>query len=62
MIGELGLPELIFIFSIALLFFGAGRISEIAMALGKRMKEFKKSGRDLMEDENDKTSDTATKK
>ncbi|HEX2966437.1 MAG TPA: twin-arginine translocase TatA/TatE family subunit [Syntrophorhabdaceae bacterium] len=39
----LGMPELIVILVIAVLIFGAGRISEIGSALGKGIKGFKKS-------------------
>ncbi len=39
----LGTTELIIIFAIILLLFGAPRIPQIASALGKSIKEFKKS-------------------
>jgi len=47
MIGGLGLTELIVIFGIALLVFGAARIPEIARSLGKSIKEFKKAGQEI---------------
>jgi sec-independent protein translocase protein TatA len=39
----LGMPELIVIMVIIILVFGAGRISEIGGAIGKGIKNFKKS-------------------
>lgn len=39
----LGMPELIIILVIVLIIFGAGRISEIGGAIGKGIKNFKKS-------------------
>lgn len=39
----LGFPELIVILVIVVLIFGAGRISEIGGALGKGIKNFKRS-------------------
>jgi sec-independent protein translocase protein TatA len=38
---QLGTPELIILFVIVLLFFGAGRISKIARELGKGVSEFR---------------------
>ena len=63
MIGGLGLPELVVIFGIALLLFGAGKIPEIARSLGKGIKEFKKAGKDILEvDEEINKSTTIEKK
>jgi sec-independent protein translocase protein TatA len=39
----LGMPELIIIMVIALMVFGAGRLSEIGGAIGKGIKSFKRS-------------------
>jgi sec-independent protein translocase protein TatA len=39
----LGMPELIVIMVIALIIFGAGRLPEIGGAIGKGIKNFKKS-------------------
>lgn len=41
--GSLGMPELLFIFLICLLVFGAGKLPEIGKALGQTIKEFKKA-------------------
>lgn len=40
---NLGLPELLLIFLIVLLLFGAGRLPEIARSLGKAIQEFKRA-------------------
>lgn len=39
----LGMPELILILVIALVVFGAGKLPDVAGALGKGLREFKKS-------------------
>jgi TatA/E family protein of Tat protein translocase len=41
-IQSLGFPELLVVLVIVLLLFGAGRLPEIAKAMGKSLKEFKK--------------------
>ena len=41
------MTELIVIFGIALLVFGAARIPEIARSLGKSIKEFRKAGQEI---------------
>ncbi len=48
----LGMPELLVIGVIALLFFGPGKLPEIGGAIGKSIRGFKKS----MEEEPDKKS------
>ena len=47
MIGNLGMPEILVILLIILLFFGAKRIPEIAGSFGKGIKEFKRSLTDV---------------
>jgi TatA/E family protein of Tat protein translocase len=42
-----GMGELLVIFLIILLLFGAKRLPEIAQALGKSLKEFKKATKDV---------------
>ena len=49
-IGGLGPTELIVIFLIVLLVFGAKRIPEIAQGLGKGIMEFKKAARDITDE------------
>jgi sec-independent protein translocase protein TatA len=51
-IQSLGLPELLVVLVIVLLLFGAGRLPEIAKAMGKSLKEFKKGVKEI-EKEND---------
>jgi sec-independent protein translocase protein TatA len=46
MLGGIGAQELLLIFLVILLLFGAKRIPEIAQGLGKGMREFKKAMRD----------------
>lgn len=42
MLGGIGPTELIIIFFIILIFFGAGKLPDIASGLGKGLKDFKK--------------------
>ncbi len=48
--GRIGMPELILILAVFVLLFGAQRLPEIGSAIGKAIREFKKSVRDV-EDE-----------
>ncbi len=50
MIGGLGMTELIVIFGIALLVFGASRIPDIARSLGQAIQEFKKAGKAITDE------------
>lgn len=49
-IQGIGGPELLVIFLIVLLFFGARRLPELARGLGKSMKEFKKATEEVQGD------------
>jgi len=49
-----GIGELVIIFLIVLVLFGAGKIPRIAKDLGSGIREFKKSIKDEKEDENEK--------
>lgn len=51
----IGVPELIVILVIVLIIFGAGKLPEIGGAIGKGIKNFKKSVRES--DENDTAPD-----
>lgn len=53
-IGGLGVPELVVIFFIVLILFGAGKIPKIAKDLGGGIREFKKS---ITGEEEDKNKD-----
>jgi TatA/E family protein of Tat protein translocase len=45
--GNLGMPELIFIFALALLIFGPKKLPELGKQLGKGLGEFKRASSDL---------------
>jgi len=47
MIGGFGMWEMIFIFLVILLLFGAKKLPEIGSALGKGIREFKSSVREI---------------
>jgi len=49
--GGLGMPELLVILLICLLIFGAEKLPEIGRALGKTVKEFKKSIKEVDSEE-----------
>lgn len=46
MFGELGVPELLVIFGIALLLFGPKKIGELGKGLGEGIRSFKSALRD----------------
>lgn len=48
--GNLGMPELILILLVILIFFGAKKIPEIAQGLGKGIREFRKASRDIQDE------------
>ena len=47
---NLGAPELILIFLVVLVLFGAKKIPELAQGLGKGVKEFRKAMKDVQEE------------
>lgn len=61
LLGGLGTPELIAIFLIVFVLFGAKKLPELARGLGKSLGEFKKA-RAEFEDELLKTEETTPKK
>jgi sec-independent protein translocase protein TatA len=50
MLGGIGAQELILIFLVILLLFGAKRIPEIASGLGKGLREFKRAMRETQDE------------
>jgi len=50
---NVGLPELLVIFLILLLLFGASRLTGIGQALGRTIREFRKEVRDVEDDARD---------
>ncbi len=49
MLPNVGLPELLIILLVALLVFGAKRLPEIGSSMGKGIREFKRSIRDMQD-------------
>lgn len=50
MFGSMGLPELTILLVICVVVFGAGKLPEIGGQIGKAIKNFKKSTKELKED------------
>jgi len=50
--GSLGMPELIIIFGIILLLFGAKKLPELARGLGKGIREFKDATNEISDEIN----------
>jgi sec-independent protein translocase protein TatA len=48
--GSIGMPEIILIFLVVLLLFGAKRLPELARGLGKGIREFKKAASDIQDE------------
>lgn len=58
----LGMNELLIIFLIVLLLFGASRIPEVARAMGKGIRDFKRATREIEDDINLKDTDPSDSK
>jgi sec-independent protein translocase protein TatA len=43
MFGSIGMPELLVILVIALIFFGPGKLPELGSMIGKALRDFKKA-------------------
>jgi sec-independent protein translocase protein TatA len=50
MLGNLGMPEILLIMVIVLLVFGAKRLPEIGSSMGKGIREFKRSMKEVTDD------------
>lgn len=48
--GRIGVGELVILFLIILILFGAKRLPEIGQAIGQALREFKKAGKDIADD------------
>ena len=48
--GRIGLPELILILVVFVMLFGAQKLPEMGAAIGKAIREFKKSIKDVNDD------------
>jgi sec-independent protein translocase protein TatA len=59
-LGPLGVPELLIIAFIVVLIFGVGRLPEVGGALGKGIREFRKSSQDEDSPPVDRTSADTT--
>lgn len=51
MIPNIGIPGLILVLVIALIIFGPSKLPELGRAVGSTLKEFKKSTREIVSDE-----------
>jgi len=58
---KFGMGELIVILLIILVLFGASRLPQIARALGKSIKEFKKGAKEIKKDIQEATKEEETK-
>ncbi len=48
--GSLGMPELVIIFGIILLLFGANKLPELARGLGRGIREFKDATNEITDE------------
>ena len=60
-LGPIGMPELILIFIILLLLFGAKKLPELARGLGKSINEFKKATNEVKDTFEDAVKDEEKK-
>ncbi|HOV78580.1 MAG TPA: twin-arginine translocase TatA/TatE family subunit [Bacillota bacterium] len=47
---HIGAPELILVLALALIIFGPGKLPDLGKAVGKTIKEFRRSSQEIMED------------
>jgi sec-independent protein translocase protein TatA len=62
MLQNIGIPGLILVLVIALIIFGPSKLPEIGRAFGSTLREFKKSTRDLVSDDEPNQDKTETPK
>lgn len=62
MLGNIGLPTLLFIVLIALLLFGPNKLPELGRAFGRTLREFKKGTKDMLDEDEDKDDRQAVRK
>ena len=56
--GRIGMSEVIFVFLVIILLFGAKKLPEIGRAMGRAIKEFKKAGKEIEEEIKDVRENT----
>lgn len=61
-LAAIGVPGLIIILVIILILFGPRKLPEIGSAVGKTLAEFKKSTREIMNDDDDSEKKSESKK
>jgi sec-independent protein translocase protein TatA len=54
-LASIGVPGLIIILVIVLILFGPRKLPEVGSAVGKTLSEFKKSAKDIMDDDEEIT-------
>jgi sec-independent protein translocase protein TatA len=54
-LASIGVPGLIIILVIVLILFGPRKLPEVGSAVGKTLSEFKKSAKDIMDDDEETT-------
>ena len=59
LIAGLGTTELLIIFGVIVLLFGASKLSELARGSGRALRIFKAETKGLMDDDDDETKDAA---
>lgn len=62
MLANIGIPGLIIILVIALVIFGPKKLPEMGRAVGQTLKEFKKSTKELVEEDNSEEKKQEEKK
>ncbi|MDI6709569.1 MAG: twin-arginine translocase TatA/TatE family subunit [Bacillota bacterium] len=62
MFPRIGVPELIIILVVALIIFGPGKLPEAGKALGRTIREFRKSSKETIDDLQDDIQDVEEEK